>query len=157
MGGSWEGAEGDRTPPWAALLSHTGQDTGSFSAVDSLHLAGATALLRRALTSSEPAAETIDLILALGFNSCEKEQAETVNFQSSDESSFVCHSLLMYWLSVSTYVLLRSAYVRIWWLLLFLINTFLSLLLSFCQSVFEFLCRLSKPDLSLHHDRHQAS
>lgn len=90
--------------------------------MDSVHLAGATALLRRALTSREPAAETIDLSLALGFNSCQKEQAETLNFQRSDESSFVCHSLLMYWLSVSTYVLLRSAYVRIWWLLLFLLD-----------------------------------
>lgn len=82
--------------------------------MDSVHLAGAAVLLRKALTSSEPSAETIDLILALGFNSSEKEQAETLNFQSSDESSFVCHSLLMYWLSVSTYVLLRSAYARIW-------------------------------------------
>lgn len=59
------------------LSPHTGEDTGSFSAADVLHLAGAPALLRTALTSNEPAAETIDLVLALGFNSCQKEQVET--------------------------------------------------------------------------------
>lgn len=106
----------------SSFSPHTVEDTGSFSAVDSLHLAGATVLLRRALTSSEPAAEAVDLVLALGFNSCQKEQAETRNFQSSDESFSVCCSLLLYWLSISTYVLLRAAYVRIWWLLLFLLH-----------------------------------
>lgn len=63
------------------LSPHTGEDTGSFSAADFLHLAGAPALLRP-LTSNEPAAETIDLVLTLGFNSCQKEQAETLIFQS---------------------------------------------------------------------------
>lgn len=48
--------------------------------------ADAVALLERALTSSDSAAEMIHAILAVGFTSCKKEQAETLNFQSSDES-----------------------------------------------------------------------
>lgn len=92
MGGSWEGAGGAEAPLWAALLSwvtsplvQVGMQVSSLQRSLSI-FADATALLKRALTPSESAAEMIGAIWALGFTSCQKEQAETLNFRSSDKS-----------------------------------------------------------------------
>lgn len=82
-------------PGWELGRSRSsqGSSVGSFSLMQVSCLqwsfsifADAVALLERALTSSDSAAEMIHAILAVGFTSCKKEQAETLNFQSSDES-----------------------------------------------------------------------